>query len=140
MSFEYTKVRFQCTRCGICCGDTKEKIRHILILTSEAKQIAKETLKQVQDFSIEIYDREPYSYEMKKVDGKCIFLNGENCSIYPIRPLICQFYPFELKFVEGKNQYVFESTLECPGINSGKLMVEADFKGLFRLASNRLKH
>ncbi len=140
MTFTYPKVRFQCTKCGICCGDTKEKTRHILLLESEVKQIAKKISRQPQDFSTEVQDKKPYLYEMRKADGKCIFLNGENCSIYHLRPLICRFYPFELKFDEVKNQYIFECTPECPSVNSGKLMDEGDFRRLFRLANNRLSN
>ena len=91
------------------------------------------------DFSTEIKDKLPYVYEMKKTsEGKCVFLKDNQCSIYPLRPLICMFYPFELKFDEDKELYNFDFTLECPGINQGKVFQEKDFKKLFKLAQERL--
>lgn len=94
---------------------------------------------QLKDFLIDVQEKKPYLYEMKKIGGKCVFLNGAFCSIYSMRPMICQFYPFELKFDALKNQHVFEFTLECPSINSGPLLDKADFFELFRLANNRLR-
>ena len=133
------KVLFDCNRCGLCCGDTKQKTRHILLLETEAKKIAAHTSLFIADFATEIEDKLPYVYEMKKTsEGKCVHLKSGECSIYPLRPLICMFYPFELKFVEDKGLYNFDFTLECPGINQGKIFDEKDFKKLFKLAQVRL--
>jgi len=54
----------------------------------------------------------------KTEDGRCIFLKGDSCSIYSIRPLICKFYPFELRRT-GKGRFIFTYTDECPGIGGG---------------------
>ncbi|MBN1244687.1 YkgJ family cysteine cluster protein, partial [Candidatus Bathyarchaeota archaeon] len=134
-----TTVRFRCIKCGICCGDTKEKTRHILLLTPEAEQIAKTTLQPTTQFAVKIKDTEPYSYEMKKraEDGKCVFLENDRCKIYSVRPLICRFYPFELKSSHGgKHSFLF--TEECPGISKGGILSEGYFRKMFRLA--RAKH
>jgi hypothetical protein len=67
MSFNYpVAVRFQCLKCGICCGDTKEKTRHILLLRTETEQIAATTLQPISEFTVKIKNKTPYSYEMKK--------------------------------------------------------------------------
>ena len=140
MDFTYpVNIKFDCNRCGLCCGDTKQKTRRIFLLEAEAKKIASHTSKQTTDFSWEIKDKFPYLYEMKKTsEGKCIFLKDNQCSIYLLRPLICRFYPFELKFDEKKRMHNFDFTLECPGINQGKLIGEKDFKKLFELAQESL--
>ena len=78
MQFDYpATVKFLCTKCGICCGDTKEKTRHVLLLKTEVEQISKATLQPTTQFAVKIKDAEPYCFEMKKKaeDGKCIFLN-----------------------------------------------------------------
>jgi len=54
----------------------------------------------------------------KTEDGGCIFLKGNSCSIYSIRPLIGKFYPFELKRT-GKGRFIFAYTDECPGSGGG---------------------
>ena len=133
-------IQFDCNRCGLCCCDTKQKTRHILLLEAEAKKIASHTSRPILDFSVENKDQLPYVYEMKKTcEGKCIYLKRNQCSIYPLRPLICRFYPFELKFDEKKGLNNFDFTFECPGINQGKLIGEKDFKKLFKLAQESLE-
>jgi Fe-S-cluster containining protein len=136
VNFDYpTTVRFRCIKCGICCGDTKEKTRHILLLRTEAEQIAKTTLQPISKFAVKIKDRAPYSYEMKKraEDGKCVFLENNRCTIYSLRPLICRFYPFELKILHNR-KYKFLFTEECSGINKGRILSEGYFRKMFRLA------
>jgi len=139
VNFDYPVVRFRCTKCGICCGDTKEKTRHILLLSPEAEQVSKITLQPISKFAVKIMDKAPYSYEMKKraEDGKCVFLENNRCAIYSLRPLICRFYPFELK-IASSSKYVFLFTEECPGIKKGRLLNEDYFRELFQLA--RAKH
>ena len=133
------KVRFECNRCGLCCGDTEQKTRHILLLKSEAEKISSQTCQPIADFAVEVEEKQPYVYEMKKLnEGKCVFLTNNHCSIYCLRPLICMFYPFELKFNEDKATYEFSFTLECPEINQGKLYSTFDFKKLFDVANERL--
>ncbi|HMK94238.1 MAG TPA: YkgJ family cysteine cluster protein [Candidatus Limnocylindrales bacterium] len=141
MEFAYpVNLRFKCNRCGLCCGDTKQKTRRILLLETEAEKIASQTCRPTTDFSGKISDNEPYVYEMKKSgEGKCVFLKDNQCSIYPSRPLICRCYPFELKFDVDKEMYSFDFTVECPGINQGKFLRKIDFERLFELAKKRLR-
>jgi Fe-S-cluster containining protein len=134
-----SNVLFECSKCGLCCGDTKQKTRHILLLESEANIISKETSLPKQSFTKQVFDKNPYGYEMKKnSEGKCFFLKNNQCSLYMQRPLICRFYPFELKFEQDQNRHVFGFTFECPGINKGRLMVRRDFEELFSLAQKKL--
>lgn len=131
-------LRFECTQCGICCGDTQEKTRHILLLSTEAEQIAKVTSLQIQGFAEKIKGKAPYVYEMKKTieHGKCVFLTKRNCTIYPLRPLVCRFYPFELATAPN-HRYIFRYTKECPSIGTGRTLSKDYFEDLFQMA--RLK-
>ena len=141
MNFDYpSAVRFRCIKCGKCCGDTKEKTRHVLLLKREAEEISKKTLQPILDFAVKIEGRAPYNYEMKKTaeGGHCLFLENNHCTIYLLRPLICRFYPFELKIAMNQ-KYEFLFTDECPGINQGKTLDYASFKKLFRLAHVKLR-
>ena len=141
MNFTYpVKVKFECNRCGLCCGDAKQKNRHILLVETEAKKISAYTASRISDFSMEIKGKLPYIYEMKKTcEGKCVYLKDSQCNIYQLRPLICRFYPFELKFNEAKELHNFDFTMECPGINQGKIFHRKDFKKLFELAQESLQ-
>ncbi|MEM2111739.1 MAG: YkgJ family cysteine cluster protein [Candidatus Bathyarchaeia archaeon] len=140
MSFSYPKhIRFRCSNCALCCRDTKEKKRRILLLKIEAKRISKNTLMNIDDFAEKIEGSEPYGYVMKKDnDGKCVFLNGQSCSIYQIRPLICRFYPFQLKNL-AENQYAFTYTDECIGIGKGPCLKESFFEKMLEEAEDLMK-
>jgi len=139
MSFDYPrKVQFKCAKCGICCGDTQERTRHILLLNEEASAIASNTNQPISDFASRIEDRSPYGYEMKRTveEGKCVFIRENRCTIYSMRPLLCRFYPFGLK-ITGKKRRIFYFTKECPGIGKGKSMGKGDFHNLLRQAGKR---
>ncbi|MCW3999141.1 MAG: YkgJ family cysteine cluster protein [Candidatus Bathyarchaeota archaeon] len=140
---EYTypdNVGFACNCCGLCCGDTEEKTRRILLLEAEAEEISAQTGLPIEDFAAEIAGNAPYIYEMKKPQGgKCFFLKDNRCSIYTARPLICRFYPFELRFDPDRGIHVFSYTQECPTINKGKTLGKKDFEALYLLAKQRLR-
>jgi Fe-S-cluster containining protein len=132
-------VLFECNRCGLCCGDTAEKSRCILLLESEVNEVSAQTGLPKEAFTKPVVDNNPYQFEMKKgSDGKCYFLKNNECSIYSLRPLICRFYPFDLKFDCEPNKHVFGFTYECPQIGKGKVVSRRDFEGLFLLAQQRL--
>lgn len=133
MSFVYPKdVRFKCERCGICCGDTRDKVRLILLLKIEARTISQKTLMGVSEFSEQIEGFEPYVYAMKKTEeGRCIFMRDKLCSIYRVRPLICRFYPFQLQGL-STDRYGFTYTNECPGIGKGTYLKRKFFEKMFR--------
>jgi len=133
LSFLHPKrVRFKCERCAFCCGDTKYKVRRILLLKIEAEYISKKTFMSIDEFARKIDGFEPYTHIMKKTeDSNCIFLKDKTCSIYQIRPLVCRFYPFQLQNLED-NRYVFTYTDECPGIGKGPYLKKRFFEKMFR--------
>jgi len=100
-------------------------------LTIEANRISISTSKPIEEFATKIGDHAPYAYEMKKTvkEGKCVFLEKKRCIIYPLRPLICRFYPFELKITRN-GKYEFLYTKECPGIGNGERLTKGYFKNL----------
>jgi len=133
--FDYPKgIRFKCEKCALCCGDTAVRVRHIRLLTVEVERIVRFTGKSVDSFAAKVVGFEPYVFEMRKnVDGKCVFLGGNNlCSIYEVRPLICVFYPFELKEV-AEGRFVFGFTDECPAVGKGCVLGKGYFEKLFVL-------
>jgi len=130
-------VKFHCIKCGMCCGDTESKTRHVLALRSEVEKIANSTQRDILEFSQRVSNCLPYEHELKKTNGKCIFLKENLCTIYLIRPLICRFYPFEL-LPSQDSMHKFNYTAECPGIGMGEELGLTYFRRLFRLARARL--
>jgi len=132
MKFTYPKeVRFACSRCGMCCTDTEAKARTILMLRAEAESISKETSMDLEEFVERIENFEPYVYQMRKTSNKkCMFLKYNLCSIYRIRPLICRFFPFQLRNL-GRSKYIFSVTNECPNVGEGPRLERRFFERLF---------
>ncbi len=141
VKLEYPKnLRFSCNRCGICCGDTQEKTRHVLLLDVEAERLSQFVGKRVCEFAEKVEGKSPYVYEMKKgCDGKCVFYADTQCSVYKLRPLVCRFYPFELAPSEGE-KFRFTATFECPRVSSadGDGLSEVFFRRLLRFALREL--
>ena len=141
MAFRYPRgVHFQCTRCGLCCGDTKEHSRRVLLLREDAWAISRAVSKPVETFAVRVKGFEPYFYEMRKVEneGKCVYLQGSGCMVYGLRPLVCRFYPFELLTLED-GEHAFSCAAECPGIGRGRQLRKDYFGRLFQLATERLE-
>jgi len=140
MEFEFPEdARFVCEKCGRCCGDTEDTVRHVLLLKTEAEKISEQTSLDIQEFAQEVYGFEPYIYEIKKTEteGKCLFLKNNQCTIYDFRPIICRFYPFELKNL-GNNKYLFLFTTKCKGIGQGPKLGNPFFAFLFRIAATAM--
>jgi Fe-S-cluster containining protein len=132
LKFDYPKhVRFKCDRCALCCGDTEERIRQILLLKTEANLIAEGTSISIDEFAEEIEGSDPFVYRMRKNGRRCVFLRDSLCSIYDRRPIICRFYPFKLENL-GRNHYVFSYTDECPSIGKGAPLRKSFFEELFK--------
>jgi Fe-S-cluster containining protein len=139
VSFAYPKnIRFHCTKCKLCCGDTRTRTRHILLLKKEAERISKITSKPVKAFARRIKGHDSYVYEMRKTgEGKCPFLDENACGIYRSRPLICRYYPFRLRTLRN-GKHVFSFTIECPGIGAGIILRKNFFERLLKRAHGQL--
>ena len=138
--FEYPKhVNFLCNKCSRCCSETEDSVRHILLMKTDAQRISNKILIDINEFVEKISGYEPYIYEMKKTeDGKCFFLENNLCSIYEIRPLICKFYPFQLRKI-GNNRFSFSFTNKCTGIGNGPRRRRVFFENLFGQALNAME-
>lgn len=128
-------IRFLCTKCAMCCRDTPTRARQILLLKRDAQQISEMTGQAILSFAEPSQRETRFPYEMKKVDGCCIFLKGNNCTIYEGRPLLCRCYPFSLK--RRKNIYSFHPTHECPAIGDGEKLGRQFFADLLKLTLER---
>ena len=132
-------TRFKCIKCGICCGDTPAKTRHVLMLKAEVEQISEATNQPIHEFTVDVEGKAPYIYEMAKTkEGKCVFLKNNQCTVYALRPLVCRFYPFELKTARPR-KHTFTPTDECPGMGKGRTLSPLYYRKLFRLAEGRVK-
>lgn len=133
-AFTYPNVRWRCIRCATCCKDRGSHQRRIVLLEGEVEEICRHTCWQREDFA-KPTGYEPYVASMRKINGRCVFLDGNSCSIYEIRPLVCRFYPFWL--TREDSIYMFRVTAECPGIGKGEIVRQEHFLSLIRAAMDR---
>jgi Fe-S-cluster containining protein len=137
MSFSYPRdLCFECIRCGLCCGDTNDRTRHVLLLPKEADSISVFAGLPVEEFTLPVKGKSPYVFEMKKKRGKCVFLRIGKCAVYRVRPLLCRFYPFSLR-ADKNGRFRFLVTAECPGLKTGKILDKLFFACLFEEACSR---
>jgi Fe-S-cluster containining protein len=113
-------LRFQCTRCGRCCGGPAG---FVWVNAAEIEAIAEfrnEPVNQMQA----IYSREVGRRRSlrEQPNGDCIFYDkAVGCTIYPVRPRQCRTWPFwESNTVTPE---AWEKTCEiCPGSGKGDLI------------------
>jgi len=134
-------IRWRCLRCHACCGDTKQHIRHIKLLETEATTISHFIGRQRKRFCVSSDESGPYKFEiLKQSPGDCIFLRENSCTIYSERPLTCRFYPFYLEET-SQNRYKFGITNEnCPGLGQGPVLEMEFFVQLLEMASKKMQH
>ena len=97
-------------------------------------------MKPVDAFAKQTGGLKPYIYEIKKTleNDTCIFLEGNECQIYEIRPLVCRFYPFELN-TEKNGKAQFSYTVECPGMGMGNRLRKVYFEDLLKQAKHEFE-
>ena len=100
---------WKCLRCGICCTKLD-----VMVTPDEERRLEKYG---------EVFERGRVLVYLRKVKGRCIFLENGNCAIYPERPMACVKYPFYFKSkgdaesrFDGIHVYVDSS---CPGVVLG---------------------
>lgn len=109
-------LKFECTLCGRCCRCdpgivwlSAEECRRI----ADFLNVQEDML--IRDFLIEC----EHGFVMReKIDMSCIMLQGNRCSIYPVRPLQCRSYPFWPEILKSRESWLSEAA-RCPGINRG---------------------
>jgi Fe-S-cluster containining protein len=70
-------------KCVQCCIETRMPLS-----PSDIKRIVKLGY-GLTDFTLKLSD----GWRLKNISGRCVFLSGDGCTIYPYRPEGCQLYP-----------------------------------------------
>ncbi|MEM3425851.1 MAG: YkgJ family cysteine cluster protein [Thermoproteota archaeon] len=134
-SMLFPRTMFKCILCRRCCEDT-ERGRRIVLTVSDALEILDATGISLSEFAEE-NNSEAYPYVIRLVNGRCFFLQPDRkCRIYPVRPLVCRFYPFMVQRI-GKT-YVFQADPSCHGLGKGTYLNEEYFEKLVEQAEERL--
>ena len=117
-------LRFECTRCGNCCGGAPGNV-----YVSEAEIDA---LAQRLGLDRAAFARR-YTRPVRRPDGHhvslveqpnhdCIFYrSGQGCSVYEDRPRQCRTWPFWRANLYSPEAWAEESA-DCPGMDQGPLV------------------
>ncbi len=118
--------QFTCQQCGTCCcsgaiqisgKDITDLARYLGISTEDfnKKYLSRDFL-LIGNF----IDENIKVIELKKVDGACVFFDGniKGCSVYPARPIACRSFPI---WPGDKKPWLLidKSIHDCPGIGKG---------------------
>lgn len=113
-------VKYKCLRCGLCCvnGPNVGLTAHDISRIARFLGVNWEELKGKYIVAV-IADMFAIPTLRGKEEGKCVFLECDEqgrpaCSIYPVRPMRCQLYPF-MPYSPSNNEKVYLST-RCPGL------------------------
>ena len=111
-------LRFECTGCGMCCTGESGTI---FVSGRESIRIAEHLGVSTKQFIFDFTYPVEEGHSLKEMrNGDCVFLNGNLCGIYSVRPTQCRTFPFwpeTLRSERGWN----EAGRGCEGIGRGKL-------------------
>lgn len=108
-------LKFSCTGCGKCCTGAPG---YVWVTLDEIQAIADYLNCSVDDFA-RSYLREINGSFALKEDFKnydCVFLDGKQCRIYPVRPKQCKTFPWWVQNLETKEDWEMAAR-RCEGIN-----------------------
>jgi len=147
-------LRFVCTKCGNCCTDknTLVNLTYLDILRIKNglnldineileiigfyifdKKFSTENEKRLVINPIETEKGLAFIALLKNSDGDCLFYNSKEkkCSIYELRPMFCQTFPFSFQMIDinGKEPkvdifYTEKGKQYCPGIGNEAPLVD----------------
>jgi len=107
--YEYVIKSIDCLECGNCC----RKLRPVL-LKADIKRFEKE-FGLNEDEIFEKYTENDESNELKLKGNPCVFLNGNECTIYQNRPADCKSYPhLHKKQFTTRLMGIIENAEVCP--------------------------
>ena len=76
------------------CELIKGKLKLDMNEICEFKEIPATELRKYSGRDFYIWAVNNKVLQIRKIDGRCIFLKNNKCEIYPIRPYVCRLFPF----------------------------------------------
>ncbi len=116
-------ISWTCRMCGKCCDSPTITKKDIANISGYLKIPFEECVKKYLNYF------DGLTGEVKEVKGKCIFLKGNKCSIYKVRPLICRIRPYSPQFKNNELILTYDGWFleNCPGLFIGDLPVEEEY-------------
>ena len=105
------------------------------------------SIKKFKEKYCQITDGFIHLVEKPKLNGNCIFLKDNKCSVYTSRPSQCRTWPFWNENMSAK-VWSKDISVNCPGIGKGKIIksktierfLKADLENEKNILKNRVSH
>jgi Fe-S-cluster containining protein len=111
---------FNCIRCGECCKNLSiPQSNGLSLFPWEKRLFPQEKVKLHLGYGTSPDSSDFRVFLYKYIGHSCEKLEGERCTIYQSRPLVCRSYPFRY-VLAGKNKASYEAAPECPGVQTTK--------------------
>ena len=126
-------IRFECKGSGNCCV-SRDSYGFVYLSDIDIKRFAKFFNLSINEFKTKyckITDGFIHLIEKSELNGKCIFLKHNKCSVYKSRPTQCRTWPF---WNENMNAKVWNKdiSVNCPGVGEGKLFRKNEIDKLIK--------
>ena len=123
MFYKKNEIRFHCTGCGKCChGNPDDQV--IELLDKELEQISGYLGMGISRFKKQFVSCDEFGVESIRIgdDHRCTLLGEDNrCTVYPVRPLQCQTYPYWPEIMDTKKHWEAEAA-RCEGVGQGEVI------------------
>ena len=114
-------ISFKCQGSGNCCV-SRGSYGFVYLTKKDINKLSKhfnsDSLKFKKKYCSKT-DGFTHLKELKKNNGKCIFLKDKKCTVYKSRPIQCRTWPFWKENLKTK-KWTKQIALFCPGIGKGK--------------------
>jgi len=123
MFYKKNEIRFHCSGCGKCCfGDPDEQV--IELMDNELENISAYLNKEIKPFTKQYISTDEFGAQSIRIgrDHRCTLLGENNrCTVYPVRPLQCQTYPYWPEIMDTEQHWQGEAA-RCEGIDQGQVV------------------
>lgn len=125
-------LKFSCTGCGRCCTGSPG---YTWVSEEEIVAMAKYLNMPIDEFGKKYLRRigQRYSLLERPKTFDCIFLQGKQCTVYPVRPTQCQTFPFWPSILANPQAWR-DAAIGCEGIRD-----DADVVTLEEIEQQRLR-
>ena len=113
-------LRFECTRCGVCCCGPEPG--YVWVSPLEVERLSEFLGLTIDEFGSRYLRRvgDCLSLVEKPVSLDCVFWDDQKgCLVYEARPKQCRAYPFWDEVLESAETWSEEGE-SCPGIGKGR--------------------
>lgn len=119
---------FECTRCGRCCH-ARGEVAQVYVNRRERQVLADYLGVDLEAFDARYMQKDPEGHPtLRFEDGRCVFLEGTECSVHEAKPTQCRTWPFWEELLVSREAYRKQVQGFCPGSRSGPTVPAAEIR------------